>query len=100
MSQDSGDIISAILQSALTGVSKMRIMYNCYLSYGQVKEYLAFLQKNDLITFDWKTRHYTTTAKGKNYLYSREKIDELVSLKDKSSQKNPTDNVWHQNLLN
>jgi predicted transcriptional regulator len=88
MSRSRDEVISTILQSVVTSASRMRIMYDSYLSYGQVGEYLAFLQKNELVTYDWETRHYTITAKGKSFLHVHKKVNELISSKEGSNKNN------------
>lgn len=39
------DIVSEILEAAQGGTSKTKIMYKAFLSYAQLKEYLAVLGK-------------------------------------------------------
>lgn len=57
-----------MLNSARGGASKTKIMYKAYLSYSQLVEYLAFLQKNRLITREEGTDLYKPTEKGLVFL--------------------------------
>jgi len=57
-----------MLNSARGGASKTKIMYKAYLSYSQLVEYLAFLQKNRLITREEGTDLYRPTEKGLVFL--------------------------------
>ncbi|TLY04350.1 MAG: DUF4364 family protein, partial [Thaumarchaeota archaeon] len=62
------EIVAMILQSARSGSTKTKIMYKAYLSYTQLKEYLRFLQDNDLIKYEEGTQLYRITAKGRHFL--------------------------------
>lgn len=68
-----------ILESATGGaVTKTKIMYSAFLSYQQLKEYLAILQENDLIEYREGERAYRTTSKGMQLLQLSNRIDELT----------------------
>jgi predicted transcriptional regulator len=58
------DIVSQILEAANGGSTKTKIMYNAFLSYAQLKEYLSVLIENGLLEHDQKTQSYRTTDKG------------------------------------
>ena len=45
------EIVGNILDSATGGISKTKIMYTSFLSYGQLKEYISFLIENNLIEY-------------------------------------------------
>lgn len=77
------DIISMVLDSARAGSTKTKIMYKAYLSYAQVMEYLKFLQENDLLTCEERTRLYRVTEKGLKFLNASDELNELVTLKTK-----------------
>lgn len=62
------DLIGQILESANGSATKTKIMYKAFLSYAQLKEYLAVLVANGLLTYDKKTELYTTTDKGHKFL--------------------------------
>jgi predicted transcriptional regulator len=46
------ELASYILEAANGGATKTKIMYKAYLSYAQLKEYLAVLIENGLMTRD------------------------------------------------
>lgn len=75
------EIVAMILQSARSGVTKTKIMYKAYLSYTQIKEYLAFLQENDLIKYEPGDQLYKITEKGLQFLGAYDEISELVAPK-------------------
>ena len=52
-----------ILEAANGGATKTKIMYKAFLSYVQLKEYLAVLEKNGLIEYEDGMRSYGTTEK-------------------------------------
>lgn len=62
------EIASRILESAIVGATKTKIMYNAYLSYAQLKEYLSVLEENGLLAQDKGEQIYKTTEKGKRFL--------------------------------
>ena len=70
------DIIAELLKIALDGTTKTKLMYNGYLSYRQLQDYLPLLLGNGLLEFDGKGRKYHTTKKGRDFLdvYERTKI--------------------------
>ncbi len=57
-----------MLDSARGGATKTKIMYKAYLSYSQLVEYLAYLQKNKLIALVEGTDLYRPTEKGLVFL--------------------------------
>ncbi len=72
------EIIAQILQAANGGITRTRIMYNAFLSYGQLKDYLGILVENGLLAYLEPTRTYKTTEKGLKFLKMFEQIEELV----------------------
>jgi len=58
------DIAEMILEAANGGATKTKIMYKAFLSYVQLKEYLAVLEKNGLLEYEDGMRSYRTTEKG------------------------------------
>jgi predicted transcriptional regulator len=60
------------------GVSKTKIMYKAFLSYNQLKEYLAVLTKSDLLSYDGQTRMFKTTEKGLEFLKAYAQINQLM----------------------
>jgi predicted transcriptional regulator len=71
------EIIALILEIAnnSNGVNKTKIMYNAFLSYPQLKQYLSFLLEKDLIFHLEKERTYKTTDKGLHFLQAYSQIN-------------------------
>ena len=74
------DIVGLILEAANGGATKTKIMYKAFLSYAQLKEYLAVLIENGLIEYEDVRQHYRTTEKGIQFLEIQNRMDELVSI--------------------
>jgi predicted transcriptional regulator len=72
------DIIAKILEIAQGGVLKTRIMYGAFLSFPQLREYLKFLQENDLLEHSSEKNLYLTTGKGKRFLKSFREMQEML----------------------
>jgi predicted transcriptional regulator len=72
------DIVSQILESAGDGATKTRIMYKAYLSYAQLKEYLAVLVENGLLELENGGQTYKTSAKGLLFLKTYSQIGGLM----------------------
>ena len=79
------DIIAMILQAAMNGATKTRIMYGAYLSYAQVKEYLNFMTEKDLIRYEEGSQLYKLTQKGVQLLHVYEDIGDMISLSDQKN---------------
>ena len=62
------EIVSNILDAANGGATKTKIMYKAFLSYAQLKEYIAVLIQNNLLEYVDGTQTFKTTEKGFNYL--------------------------------
>lgn len=75
------EIVAMILQSARTGATKTKIMYRAFMSYTQVKEYLKFLQENNLIKYEASTQMYKATEKGIHFIHAYDEISDLISSK-------------------
>ncbi|NHI02313.1 hypothetical protein DYY67_1995 [Candidatus Nitrosotalea sp. TS] len=76
------EIVSMILDSVSSGATKTRIMYQAYLSYTQLKEYLAYLEQGEMIKYEEGTQLYRITEKGRKLMHLYEEIGELASSKD------------------
>jgi predicted transcriptional regulator len=72
------DIVAQILESANGGVTKTRIMYEAYLSYAQLKEYLSILMQNGLIEYSEGEHKYRTTTKGMQFLRTFSQMGKLT----------------------
>jgi predicted transcriptional regulator len=70
------EIASHILEAANGGATKTKIMYKAFLSYAQLKEYLAMLVENGLLSNEVPSS-YKTTSKGLRYLDATRKMDGL-----------------------
>ena len=63
------DIIAQMLESASgESLTKTKIMYKAYVPHEQMTYYLQLLVDYSLLHFDKETRHYQTTAKGRQFL--------------------------------
>jgi predicted transcriptional regulator len=89
--RDRTEIITLILASAsrMNGVLKTRIMYEAFLSFSQVEEYIALLLRNSLLEHDDLKKTYKTTEKGLRLLELCNSINEIVhTKKTKKDEKN------------
>ena len=78
------DIIAHILKSAVGGVRKTSIMYQCNLSFKQLETYLGFLlTKNLLKAFTRResapSKFFETTDRGKDFLRAYQNLNALMS---------------------
>jgi len=73
------EIVAMILEASRVGATKTKIMYKAYLSYTQVKEYISFLQENELLTYEAGTQLYKISDKGYKFLRSYSEITDLVT---------------------
>ena len=73
------EIVSNILDAANGGgATKTKIMYNAYLSYNQLQDYLFVMIENNLLEYLEGTRTFKTTEKGLNFLKTHNEISELL----------------------
>ncbi len=79
------EIISMILESVTIGTTKTKIMYKAYLSYTQLKEYLALLEGSGMIGYENGTQVYRITDKGRKFLKLSTEIGDMVSSKPEES---------------
>jgi predicted transcriptional regulator len=89
--RDRTEIITLILASAsrMNGVLKTRIMYEAFLSFSQIEEYIALLLRNSLLEHDDLKKTYKTTEKGLRLLELCNSINEIVETKKtKKNEKN------------
>jgi predicted transcriptional regulator len=81
-------ILRTINDSDTEGVSRTAIMYNCFLSYTQLREYLAYLVEKDLIdefSQQFKSSgnekfEYKITDKGLRFLQISRESESLIGL--------------------
>ena len=72
------DIAAAILEIAIDGAIKTRIMYKAFLSFPQLKEYLSVLEEKGLLNFVAVDREYRTTDKGKQFLKMYKDVGQMI----------------------
>jgi predicted transcriptional regulator len=75
------EIVSSILLAAreVEGITKTKIMYNSYLSFAQLKEYMALLLENGLLEYMPENNRYRTTEKGVKMVAAWERVNEMIS---------------------
>jgi predicted transcriptional regulator len=77
------DIMASILNEAVKGVNKTRIMYRCNLSYRQLQRYLKLLSGLELLSLvsrkrSGKTVCFKTSAKGCAFLDAYRRLRALM----------------------
>ena len=72
------DICSQILEAANGGTTKTKIMYKAYLSYAQLKEYLAVMLENGLLEYVKGEQLYRTSEKGLQFLRSYAQMSDMT----------------------
>jgi predicted transcriptional regulator len=75
------EIVCDILQTANSdgnGATQTKIMYNAYLSYKVVKEYLTLLIDNGLLQHDLGNQKFRITEKGLRFLQLCDQIGDLI----------------------
>jgi predicted transcriptional regulator len=76
------EIYRSILETANAdeGTNRTKLMYKSYLSFNQLKEYLATLQENGLIEYEVGMRRYRITDRGIRVLHLQNKMEEIALL--------------------
>ena len=74
------DIMAMILQSAMRGASRTKLMYGAYLSYAQLKEYIALLQNKGLLVYEEGLQIYRPTPKALQFLNIYDEFRDLFSV--------------------
>ena len=74
------------MEAANGGTTKTKIMYKAYLSYAQLKEYLAVLIENGLMARDVDGDLYRTTSKGIKFLETSRKLGGLLEVSPQQKQ--------------
>jgi predicted transcriptional regulator len=73
------EIIGQVLESAKgDGATKTKIIYNAFLSYAQLKEYLTILTESKLVSYDGQTHTFKTTEKGLRFLNFYNEISDVI----------------------
>ena len=73
------DIVATILDAAIEGTTKTKIMYKAFLSYAQLKEYLGVVVENGLLAYEEGEVKYKTTEKGIKFMKTYNEIGSMVS---------------------
>ncbi len=81
------ELITSMLEVISRGkgsTSRTKIMYGAYISHMQLNEYLAFLLKNNLISYQeeqkkTKRGDFTITEKGTHFLKIHSQINEMIT---------------------
>jgi predicted transcriptional regulator len=73
------ELASSILEAANGGgATKTKIMYKAFLSYAQLKDYLAMLIGNSLLSREGDI--YKTTSKGIGFLQTTRQLSDLLEV--------------------
>jgi predicted transcriptional regulator len=72
------EMLAAMLEVAKGKVTKTKIMYIAFLSFGQLNEYLSILIENNLLEYLDGTNKFKTTEKGLFFLKIHNEIGELL----------------------
>lgn len=75
------DIVADMLQVAQDGAIKTRIMYNGFLSFPQLKEYLELLTDSGLLDYSEEKKKYHTTEKGRHFLKIYDEVGRTIAPK-------------------
>jgi predicted transcriptional regulator len=74
------DIVGVMLQAAVRGATKTRLMYEAFLSHSQAEEYISFLLGKNLISLGLDNKHYRPTEKGLRFLAMYAEIKDAVAV--------------------
>ena len=77
-----GHILEVVNSHGDNGLTKTKIMYNVFLSFAQLKEYLSVLLEKGLIEEYQKQRssyYYKITYKGRRFLEIYRGLSEMIS---------------------
>ena len=94
------EIVSIILEIVSHGATKTKIMYDAYLSYTQLTEYLSFLIETKLIKRQEGLGIYKLTEKGHRYYLKCKEIDEMLETKEIPENMFDTKVSSHPNRMN
>jgi predicted transcriptional regulator len=72
------DIAAAILEIAVDGAIKTKIMYKAFLSFPQLKEYLVVLTAKGLLEYIPTDHEYRTTDKGKQFMRLYKDVGHMI----------------------
>lgn len=72
------DIAAAILEISQEGAIRTNIMFRAFLSYPQLKEYLALLVEAGLLRYSEGEKMYYTIEKGRRFLKMYREVDAMI----------------------
>jgi predicted transcriptional regulator len=73
------DIVAQILEAASGNwVIQTKILYNAFLSYSQLKEYLPLVIENNLLEYRSDNQTYKTTERGRHFLKLYHSVDDYI----------------------
>ena len=87
--RDRTEIITLILTSVsrMSGVLKTKIMYEAFMSFSQLEEYVGLLLRNGLLEHDELKKTYKTTEKGLRLLELYNRLHEIVTQNEQRREK-------------
>lgn len=75
------EIAARILQAASDSITRTWAMYNAFVSYSELKDYLAILMRNGFLEYDSRLQTYRTTEKGLIFLRAyHDKDGDLIKI--------------------
>ncbi len=72
------DMLAEVLEQCRQPTAKTRVMYKVALSHPAITNLLEYLQKLKMIELDEKSRKYSTTEKGIEYLRRYRALQEFL----------------------
>ncbi len=78
--RDRTEIVRQLLDTvnSVENITKTKLMNRSFLSYNQIKEYLALLTEKDLLSYDSITQTYKTTEKGVRLLQLSNELEDVI----------------------
>jgi len=76
------EIITAILQCTMVGVTKYKLTCDAYLSLPQARRYISYLEENKMIQYNKKLSCYRITDVGREFLRLYQQMDDLFICKE------------------
>jgi predicted transcriptional regulator len=80
------DITAQILQAANGGITKAKIIYETFLNYGQLREYLIALTETRLLDYESHTQRFKTTEKGLKFLEIYRRLDNMLKEEEEEQE--------------
>jgi predicted transcriptional regulator len=81
------EIMSQILRVANgVGARKTKIMYQAFLGFAQMEEYLRVLTENNLLNYDVDTQVFKTTEKGLRFIEAYNQMDGMIKAAEEEEE--------------